>query len=459
MKIVAVTACTTGIAHTYMAAESLELYAKELGYDIKVETQGTSGTENILTQEEISKADAIILAVDKKIDETRFAGKDVLRVNAAQAIKNPEEVFEKALSKEGVTTVAQADSEDMFSSVNVGGILQHIMNGVSYMIPLVVAGGILISLSFAFGIYAAEVEGSLAWALNLIGGGTAFALMVPITAGFIAQSIANNSKAAFAAGAVGGMLSDGIEAGFLGGIIAGVLAGYITLYLSKYIKVPQSLNGLKAIVVVPVLSVVIIGLLMLFVIGTPLQAATGWVNNFLESLTGGSIVILGLFFGLIYFDLGGPFSKIVYTFGLSAYAAGNYVPMGAAMICGMVPPLGIALATFVKPNYWTKAERESGKAAIVLGLSFITEGAIPFAATNPLAVIPASMLGSAVGSIVAFLLEVGVQAPHGGFFLLLIPNAVTNIIGFVLALGAGTLATTIALLLIMQYQTRAKATE
>lgn len=451
MKLVAITACTTGIAHTYMAAESLENKAKELGYDIKVETQGTTGPENVLTQEEIDNADGIILAVDKSIDESRFAGKEVLRVPAAVAIKEPEKCFEQAIKKINTSIVKVSDDEeDLVSTANVTGILSHIMAGVSYMLPLVVAGGIIIALSFAFGIYAFQEEGSLPWALYTIGASTAFSLMVPVMAGFIAQSIAN--KAGFAAGIVGGMLANTIGAGFLGGIIAGLLAGYIVLFLNKYIKLPKTLQGLKSIVIIPLLSVLIIGLLMLFVIGTPIQIVTTKLTEILGSLSGGSVVLLGLIYGLLYFDLGGPFSKIIYTFGVGALSAGLYVPMGAAMVCGMVPPLGIALATFLRPSMWSKQERESGKAALVLGLSFITEGSIPFAASNPVATLPACMAGSAVGSIVAFLLNVGIQAPHGGFFLVLIPNAISNILGFVIALVAGAITTCVVLLAIKKYQ-------
>jgi PTS system fructose-specific IIC component len=445
MKVVAITACTTGIAHTYMAAEKLQEKAKVLNYEIKVETQGAVGPENVLTMDEIRAADAIILAVDKQIDMTRFAGMEVLEVPASQAIKKPEVVINNAINKVGTRVVQEAsDDGDLLDGVQVGGVLKHIMAGVSYMIPLVVAGGILIALSFAFGIYAFQEEGTFAWALFNIGASNAFALMVPVMSAFIAQSIAN--RAGFAPGIVGGMIAANIGAGFLGGIISGLLAGYVTMNLIKYIKMPKSLKGLKAIVVIPVLSVLIVGLLMLFVIGTPIQWVTENLTAFLGSLSGGSVIILGLVYGLLYFDLGGPFSKIIYTFGVGSLAAGLYVPMGAAMVCGMVPPLGIALATIVKPKSFSKQDRESGKAAAILGLSFITEGAIPFAAKDPKNVLPACMAGSAVGSIVAFMLNVGIQAPHGGFFLALIPNAISNLGGFFIALAAGTLTTCFVLI-------------
>lgn len=450
MKLVAITACTTGIAHTYMAAEKLSKTAKEMNYEIKVETQGAAGPENVLTQKEINEADGIILAVDKQIDMSRFEGMEVLVIPAAHAIKKPEKAIQDSIQKAGTKRIKTSNnSDDLLDGVQVGGVLKHIMAGVSYMIPLVVAGGILIALSFAFGIYAFQEEGSLAWALFNIGASNAFALMVPVMSAFIAQSIAN--KPGFAPGIVGGMIANSIGAGFLGGIISGLLAGYITVFLIKYIKMPKNLNGLKAIVIIPLLSVSIIGLLMLFVIGTPIQWVTVNLTAWLGALSGGSVVILGIVYGLLYFDLGGPFSKIIYTFGVGSLAAGLFVPMGAAMVCGMVPPLGIALATFVKPKAFSKQDRDAGKAAVVLGLSFITEGAIPFAAKDPKAVLPACMAGSAVGSIVAFLLQVGIQAPHGGFFLAVIPNAITNIGGFIISLAAGTITTCFVMLALKSY--------
>ena len=444
-KIVAVTACTTGIAHTYMAAEKLELTAKELGYDIKVETQGTTGQENPLTQEDIDTADAIILAIDKNIDMGRFAGKDIIMVAASKAIKDSETLINNALNKIGTTHIKEAgeDSDELINAGNFTGIYKHIMSGVSYMIPVVVAGGILLALSFAFGIYAAEEVGSLPWVLNQIGGGSALAIMVPVLSGFIGHSIAN--KAGFAPAIVGGLIANSIGAGFLGGILAGVIAGYLVLFLNKSIKLPKSLQGLKAILIIPVLSTLIVGLLFYYAIGTPIQALMTAMTNFLKSMNGASVIILGILFGLLYFDLGGPCSKVIYTFGVGALSEQVYGPMAAAMVCGMVPPIGIALSTFFQKKLWTKAERETGKAALVLGLSFITEGAIPFAASDPFSVLPACMVGSAVGSIVSFLLNVEIRAPHGGFFLTVIPNAITNLPGFFIALLAGSVSTAVVL--------------
>ena len=445
MKIVAITSCPTGIAHTYMAAEKLEIKAKELGHEIKVETQGASGAENVLTKSDIDSADIIIFAIDKKIDESRFTGRTVLEVDANKAIKDAENVINKAINKVGTRTIGttESDSDELLSGNQFKGIYKHIMSGVSYMLPLVVAGGLLIAISFAFGIYAFQDEGTLPWTLYQIGGGAAFALMVPVMSAFISHSIAD--KPGFAPGIVGGFIANAIGAGFLGGILSGILAGYLVLILNKYIKLPKTLQGLKPIVIIPFLSCLIIGLLMYYVIGTPIQSLTVALTSFLNSLNGAGIVILGIVFGLFYIDLGGPFSKVVYTFGVGALAEGVYGPMGAAMVCGMVPPLGIALSTFIKPKLWNKSEREAGKAALFLGLSFITEGAIPFAAANPFVVLPACMAGSAVGSIVSLLLDVQIKAPHGGFFLALIPNAISNLPGFFIALIAGTLTTCVVL--------------
>ncbi len=443
-KIVAVTACTTGIAHTYMAAEKMEQTAEKLGYQIKVETQGASGQENPLTEQEIREADAIILAVDKNIDMSRFAGKDVLIVAASKAIKEPETVFTNALNKNGTTRVKGSDdSDELINVASFSGIYKHIMGGVSYMIPVVVAGGILLALSFAFGIYANEEVGSLPWVLHQIGAGSALAMMVPVLSGFIGHSIAN--KSGFAPALVGGIIASSIGAGFLGGILSGLIAGYLVLYLNKMIKLPKSLQGLKTILVIPVLSTLIVGLLLYYVIGTPIQLLMTAITNFLSSMNGASVVILGILFGLFYFDLGGPCSKVIYTFGVGALSEQVYGPMAAAMVCGMIPPIGIAISTFVQKKLWTKAERETGKAALVLGLSFITEGAIPFAASDPFSVLPACMAGSAVGSIVSFLLKVEIRAPHGGFFLTVIPNAITNLPGFFLALLAGSITTAVVL--------------
>lgn len=447
-KIVAITACPTGIAHTYMAAEKLAMVGQEMGYEVKVETQGTSGTQNSLTEQEIEQADGIILAVDKDVDESRFVGKEVVKTNVGRAIREPRELIQNALDKTNTVKIAGAKKEgtDAFTAKGVKQIYKHIMSGVSYMLPVVVAGGILTALSFAFGIYAFQEEGTLAWAFYQIGAAGALGLMVPVLAAYIAHSIAD--KSGFAAGLVGGWLANSVGAGFVGGMLAGFLAGYVTLFLNKTVKIPKSLRGVKDILITPIASVTIVGLLMIYVIGTPIKALTVGITGLLTGLSGGSIVILGIVFGLLYWDLGGPFSKVLYAFAIGMTAEGIYEPMAAVMVCGMVPPLGIALATLVRPNQWNQEQKEAGKAALFLGLSYITEGAIPFAAENPLVVLPACIMGGAVGSIVSMAFKTGIVAPHGGAFLLLIPNAIVNVGGFLAALAAGTLVTAAAIILL-----------
>ncbi|MDF1493158.1 PTS fructose transporter subunit IIC [Caproiciproducens sp. CPB-2] len=445
-KIIAITSCPTGIAHTYMAAESLEKKAKELGYEIKVETQGASGVKNALTAQDVAEADAIILAVDKGIDESRFAERKVLKIPVAKAIKDAQTAIEDALADNGTVLVkgSKNSSGESAAETDTGirSLYKHIMSGVSYMLPVVVAGGIILALSFAFGIYAFKEEGSFAWALYQIGG-AGLGIMVPVLSAYIAYSIAD--KGGFAAGLIGGILANNIGAGFLGGLLSGLMAGYVALLISKYVKVPKTFAGIKDILILPIFSTLITGLLMLYLVGTPIKGLSGVITQFLTNMSGVSAVLLGIIFGLLYFDLGGPFSKVLYAFAIGVLANGVYEPMAAVMVCGMVPPIGIAIATFLRPKLWDVHQREAGKAAVFLGLSYITEGAIPFAAEKPLMVLPSCMLGSAVGAIVSMLLHVGVKAPHGGIFLLFIPNVVTNVLGFLIALLAGSLVTALML--------------
>lgn len=443
-KIVAVTACPTGIAHTFMAAENLAMRGKELGYEVKVETQGTSGAENVLTQQEIDEADAIILAVDRDIDESRFVGREVLKCGVGKAVKKADEVISDAINKNG-TVVIKGDKKEqaLGEAKGIKAIYKHLMLGISYMLPIVVAGGILTAISFAFGIYAYQNEGSIAWGLYQTGAAAALGLMVPVLSAYIAHSIAD--KAGFASGLVGGFLASSIGSGFIGGIIAGFLAGYVTLLLNKYIKVPKTIQGVKDILIVPILSVGIVGLIMLFVVGTPISAMNSGITGFLNELNGGSIVILGLICGLLYWDLGGPFSKILYAFAVGLISEGVYGPMAATMICGMVPPLGIAISTFVARKLWNDDQKQAGISALFLGASYITEGAIPFAAENPFIVLPSCMVGGAVGAITSLALGVGISAPHGGLFLLFIPGVIINVGGFLIALIAGSLVTAIML--------------
>jgi fructose PTS system EIIBC or EIIC component len=447
-KILAVTACPTGVAHTYMAAESLAKAAKEKDIPIKVETRGAVGVENEFTPQEIAEAHAIIVAADTDVIESRFAGKPVVKVPVAQAIRNPGGLLEEALNKEAAVPTGdyakQVEESKAQRSAARTGAYKHLMTGVSNMLPLVVAGGLLIALSFVFGIEAFKEQGTMAAALMSIGGGAAFALMVPILSGFIAFSIAE--KPGLAPGLVGGMLASQNGAGFLGGIIAGFLAGYVAKWLKDYIKLPRNLEGLKPILIIPLLATGITGLLMIYVIGTPVKAIMDGLTLWLKSLGSTNAVLLGLILGaMMAFDMGGPLNKAAYTFSIGLLASDIYGPMAAVMAAGMTPPLGLWLATLLAPKKFTKEERDAGKAASVLGISFITEGAIPFAAGDPFRVIPSIMAGSALTGALSMLFGATLRAPHGGVFVLLIPNAVSQLLLYIVAIAAGMLLTAIML--------------
>jgi PTS system fructose-specific IIC component len=446
-KILAVTACPTGVAHTYMAAESLAKAAREKGISIKVETRGAVGVENEFTEQEIAEAHAIIVAADTDVLESRFAGKPVVKVPVAQAIKNPAGLLDEALNKEAASAddyLKQVEQSKSQRSASRTGAYKHLMTGVSNMLPLVVAGGLLIALSFIFGIEAFKEQGTFAAALMDIGGGAAFALMVPILAGFIAFSIAE--KPGLAPGLVGGMLASKMGAGFLGGIIAGFLAGYVAKLLKDHIKMPKNFEGLKPILIIPLLATGITGLLMIYVIGEPVKAIMDGLTVWLKSLGSTNAVLLGVLLGaMMAFDMGGPVNKAAYTFAVGLLASSVYGPMAAVMAAGMTPPLGLWLATVLAPKKFTKEERDAGKAASVLGISFITEGAIPFAAGDPFRVIPSIMVGSALTGALSMLFGATLRAPHGGIFVLPIPNAVGHLALYALAIVAGTVVTAIML--------------
>lgn len=446
-KIVAVTACPTGIAHTYMAAENLSIAAKELGVEIKVETQGSVGIENELSEEDIKSADAVIIAAATKVDKSRFHGKPILEVPVEQAIKDAKSLIEKALKMEKPADyVERVEEIHKKRSAARTGAYKHLMTGVSYMIPFVVAGGILIAISFAFGINAFKNEGTLPAALMQIGSGSAFALMVPVLSGFIAYSIAD--RPGLVPGMVGGMLAVSTGAGFLGGIISGFLAGYTVDFLKRSIKLPKTLEGIMPVLVLPVLSCLIVGLTMIYVIGTPIKSIMTALTNWLTGMSRANAVLLGLILGLMMaFDMGGPVNKAAYTFATGLLASGIYTPMAAVMAAGMTPPLGLALATLIAKDRFTDDEIEAGKAAWVLGISFITEGAIPFAAADPLKVIPSIMVGSAVTGALSMLFGATLRVPHGGIFVLPIPNAVGNLPMYVISIIAGTVVTAFMVLL------------
>jgi len=424
-RILAVTACPTGIAHTYMAADALKAKAKELNIEIKVETNGSSGIKNGLTAEEIANADAIIVAADKQVEMERFKGKKVIQVPVAQAIRKPQELLDRAARQDAPTYQGSGggkDSGDESTGKQRSGFYKHLMNGVSNMLPFVVGGGILIAISFIFGINSADPNDPsyhpIAAALNTIGGGNAFGLMIPVLAGFIAMSIAD--RPGLAPGMVGGLMAATGGAGFLGGLIAGFLAGYLVVGLKKlFSRLPQSLEGIKPVLLYPLFGILLTGLVMMFIVIEPASAANAALSNWLQGMGTGNLIFLGLILGgMMAIDMGGPINKAAFTFGIAMIDAGNLGPHAAIMAGGMVPPLGLAIATTLFKNKFTKAEKEAGKTNYIMGATFITEGAIPFAASDPGRVIPSAVVGSAVAGALSMIFGIGLPAPHGGIFVI-----------------------------------------
>ncbi|WP_419205580.1 PTS fructose transporter subunit IIBC [Photobacterium leiognathi] len=440
-KIVAITACPTGVAHTFMAAEALETEAKRQGYDVKVETRGSVGAKNQLTAEEIEAADLVIIAADIDVDLSRFNGKPLYKTSTGLALKKTAQEIDNAFAQ--AAPYQHSVKETTEKKEEKAGVYKHLMTGVSYMLPLVVAGGLSIALSFVFGIEAFKEQGTLAAALMKIGGDSAFALMVPVLAGFIAFSIAD--RPGLAPGLIGGMLASSTGAGFLGGIVAGFLAGYSAKFLAEKVKLPQSMDALKPILIIPLIASLITGLVMIYVVGGPVSAAMEGLTHFLNTMGSANAVLLGIILGcMMCFDLGGPVNKAAYTFGVGLLASHTYAPMAAVMAAGMVPAMGMGLATFLAKRKFAASENEAGKASFVLGLCFISEGAIPFAARDPMRVIPCCMLGGALTGALSMLFGAKLMAPHGGLFVLLIPNAITPALLYLVAIIAGTLVTGIS---------------
>ncbi|MDH5162988.1 PTS fructose transporter subunit IIABC [Heyndrickxia oleronia] len=422
--IVAVTACPTGIAHTYMSADSLKAKAEEMGVAIKVETNGSGGAKNVLTADEIENAIAVIVAADTNVEMNRFNGKHVVEAAVADGIRKPQQLIERALKQDAPIYHGSGKSSNQSEQKGRGvgaTIYKHLMSGVSNMLPFVIGGGILIALGFLFGVNAHNPKDPtynvIAEALNIIGGGNAFALMIPVLAGFIALSIAD--RPGFAAGMVGGMMAANSGAGFLGGMVAGFLAGYVVVGLKKVLAgLPSSLEGIKTILLFPLLGIAITGFIMHFVVNNPLSALNTAISNWLTGLGTGNAVLLGIVLGLMMaIDMGGPVNKAAYLFGTGLIASGVYEPMAAIMAAGMVPPLGIAIATTLFKHKFSKQDRDTGKVNYIMGLSFITEGAIPFAAADPIRVIPSLMVGSAVAGGLSMMFHIGLRAPHGGVFV------------------------------------------
>jgi PTS system fructose-specific IIC component len=446
-KILAVTACPTGIAHTYMAADALKEKAKEMNVPIKVETNGSGGAKNVLTPAEIEEATAIIVAADKQVDMERFKGKHVIIVPVADGLRKPKELIERAMNQEASIYQGSGEAKKDNHRSERNGFYKHLMNGVSNMLPFVVGGGILIALSFMFGIQSAnpdhESYNVFAEALSTIGGGNAFGLMIPVLAGFIAMSIAD--RPGLAPGMVGGFMAAQGGAGFLGGLIAGFLAGYIVVLLKKLLStLPSSLEGIKPVLLYPVLSIFSVGMIMFFVVNKPVSALNVLISDFLGGLGTGNLILLGLLLGgMMAIDMGGPINKAAFTFGIAMIDAGNFAPHAAVMAGGMVPPLGIALATTCFRSKFTKREREAGITCYIMGASFITEGAIPFAASDPARVIPSVVTGSAVAGALAMFFGNGLRAPHGGAFV--IPLVEGNPFLYLLAILIGAVITAIML--------------
>ncbi|MBO8134736.1 MULTISPECIES: PTS fructose transporter subunit IIBC [Dickeya] len=439
-RIVAVTACPTGVAHTFMAAEAIESEAKKRGWWVKVETRGSVGAGNPISPEEVEQADLVIVAADIEVDLSKFAGKKMYRTSTGLALKKTAQEFDKALSE---ATVFQPSAQNSAAaggeSAKKGGAgpYRHLLTGVSYMLPMVVAGGLCIALSFVFGITAFKEEGTLAAALMKIGGGSAFALMVPVLAGYIAFSIAD--RPGLTPGLVGGMLAVSTGAGFLGGIIAGFLAGYLARAISNHVTLPQSMSALKPILIIPLVATLITGLIMIYVVGTPVAKILTGLTGWLQSMGTANAVILGAILGgMMCTDMGGPVNKVAYVFGTTLLSSQVYAPMAAVMAAGMVPPLAMGLATFIAGKKFTANEREGGKAAVVLGLCFISEGAIPYAARDPMRVLPCCILGGALTGAISMAIGAKLMAPHGGLFVLLIPGAITPVLGYLFSIIAGT---------------------
>lgn len=424
--ILAVTACPTGIAHTFMAAESLERKAKEMGISLKVEKNGASGIKDPLTADDIAHAKCIIVAADKQVEMARFTGKPMIQTKVANGINKAEELLTEAMA--GTAPVYTASAQDQIAFEETANdslgrqIYKHLMNGVSHMLPFVIGGGILIALAFLFDTFDPTNPGNFGKgteisALFMQIGSASFGFMLPVLAGYIAMSIAD--RPGLAAGFVGGLLANQGGSGFLGALIAGFAAGYIVLAIKRALKgLPQSLEGTKPVLFFPVLGVLLIGLAIIFVINPPVSFINNWLMESLKTMGTSSRVLLGIIFGaMMAVDMGGPVNKAAYVIGTGALATGEYGIMAAVMAGGMVPPLAIALATLIFPKKFTENERKSGPTNIIMGLSFITEGAIPFAAADPIRVIPACIIGSGLAGGLSMFFECTLRAPHGGIFV------------------------------------------
>lgn len=449
MKILAITSCPNGIAHTYMAAENLQKAAEKLGVQMKVETQGSIGVENEFTEKDIREADGIIIAADKSVNKDRFIGKKVLVAGVQDGIRKPEELINKISGDVPVYKASKAAENNHKKEEKQNPFYRHLMNGVSYMIPFIVIGGLLIAIALTLG--GEKTPGGLVipddsfWKTIEKLGGASFTFMIPILAGFIAVSIAD--RPGLAPGMIGGYIAAngsfyGSEAGagFIGGIIAGFLAGYVALGIKK-LKVPKAIQPIMPIIIIPIIASLIVGLVFVYILGAPVAQVFESLTSWLASMQGTSSILLALILGaMISFDMGGPVNKVAFLFGSAMIAEGNYEIMGPIAVAICIPPIGMGLATFLGKKKFQPAEREAGKASFTMGLFGITEGAIPFAAQDPLRVIPSIMAGSMIGSVIAMLGHVGDKVAHGGPIVAVL-GAVDNVLMFFIAVIAGAFVT------------------
>lgn len=447
--ILAVTGCPTGIAHTFMAAESLKNKANEMGYSMKVETHGSTGVENTLTNEEIQNAKGIIIASDVGIEKSRFSGKRLIETKVSNGISKPKELILKSLDENTAlyNSSKKIKTEEVSEKSSFGQTLyKHLMNGVSHMLPFVVGGGILIALAFLLDDYSIDPSnfGSntpIAAIFNQIGG-AAFGFMLPVLAGFIGMSIAD--RPGLTVGFVGGFLANTGGAGFLGALVAGFLSGYIIILLRKITKpFPKSLDGLKPILIFPLFGILSIGLIMLLILNPPLAALNEYITNWLNTMGSGSKITLGLLVGgMMAIDMGGPINKAAYLFGTASLAQGSSLVMAAVMAGGMVPPLALSLSMILFKNKYSEKDRQTILTNLIMGLSFITEGAIPFAAADPIRVISASVVGSGIAGMLSMIFNCSLRAPHGGIWVI---GVIENPIKYLIAIAIGSLVSALLL--------------
>lgn len=471
MKILAITSCPNGIAHTYMAQEKLEQAAQEMGVDIKVETQGGVGAENVLTSKEIKEADGIIIAADRQVDLSRFDGKLIINESVREGIHKPKELIQRIIDKDGHIhhdrngdTNQKDDEQDQKSGMQM--VYQHLMNGVSFMVPFIVVGGLLMAIALTLGGEASSkglvIPDDSFWKSIENIGSLAFSFMVPILAGYIAVSIAD--KPGLVPGMIGGAIAaDGsfygsdAGAGFLGGIVAGFIAGYIAKWI-KNIKVPKAMAPIMPIIIIPIISSLIVGLIFIFLIGAPIASIFEGLTTWLKSMQGTNIVILVLIVGaMIAFDMGGPVNKVAFLFGSALIAEGNYAVMGMVAVAVCTPPIGLGLATFINKRKFNKGEIEMGKASFTMGLFGITEGAIPFAAQDPFRIIPSNMIGAMVAAVIAAIGGVGDRVAHGGPIVAVL-GGIDQILWFFIAVIIGSIVT-MSVVLILRRQTPSLAVD